>query len=343
MFIFDWIAIPFGYAMDFLYRLTNNYGASVILFSLLVSLVMHPIHLRNAVNSYKKKRLAPHVTTIRGMYPKNVEMQNRMMEHMYQKEKVNLAGGCLLNIVPIIILISMFCVLYSPFQFIYHLDEETAIKLTQYIRELNPTLFENSRGYSELIAAQHISEYAEQIKIYWQAEGFVALPERIFEGINFNFFGINLAAAPQLDFTKWEKRDWGTIGLFMLPILTAITQTLPSLITYVKNLIAAFKKKNTAMTKNPASWMKLVSIILTLVISFIVPGALSLYWLTKSVAAFGLNTHIRSTIKKLPPDTTDLKELERISAEELEMEASAESDRKTLAKQDGTGFTEYAE
>ena len=333
MFIFDWIAIPFGYVMDFLYRITHNYGVAVILFAVLMAMLMHPLNFKNAINSYKKKRLAPHVTMIRGMYPQNLDMQNRMMEHMYRDEKVSLAGGCLLSVVPFIIVFSMFCVLYSPLQFIYHLDANTASELTSHMQTIAPELFENSRGYAELIAAQHIPAYAEQISA---VEAFKDLPARVYEGINFNFLGINLAAAPQLDFTKWTDTGWGTVGLFLLPIVTALVQTVPAIIDYMKNVIAAFKNKDVKAAKNPMNWTKPVSILLTLIIAFIVPGALSLYWLIRSLMSFALTTHIHAAIKKLPPDKTDLKELERISAEELEREKATE-------KQDAAGTTEYAE
>ena len=332
MFIFDWIAIPFGYAMDFLYRITNNYGVAVILFSVLVALIMHPMNLKSAINSYKKRRLAPYVTTIRSMYPNNLDMQNRMMEHMYRDEKVSITGGCLLSVVPVIILISMFCVLYSPLRFIYHLDVDTAAELTEHMKSIAPDLFSNSRGYAELIAAQNISHYAEQIKALMPD-----LPGRVYQGINFNFLGINLAAAPQLDFTKWADHSWGTIGLFCLPIVTALVQTIPSIVEYIKKIIAVFKNKDVkSAAKSPSTWMTPVSILITLVVAFMVPGALSLYWLTKSLVHFALNEHIRWAIKKLPPDKTNLKELERISAEELAAEKGED-------KQDDKGETEYAE
>lgn len=321
MSIFNWIAIPFGYAMDLLYHITNNYGAAVIAFAALVALVMHPLNLKNAVNGYKKRRLAPHVATIRLMYPNNLDMQNRMMEHMYRNEKVSISGGCLLGIIPFIILISMFCVLYSPLRFIYHLDADTAAALTTQMKDIAPELFEASRGYSELIAAQYLPVYAEQIKAI---DAFRDLPTRVYEGVNFNFAGINLAAAPQLDFTKWIDYGWGTIGLFLLPFVTALVQTVPAFIGYIKKVIAAFKNKDVSVAKSPSSWTTPVSIFLTLVVAFAVPGALSLYWLVKGLVNIGLNAHIHAEIMKLPPDKTNLKELERISAEELAFEKYTE-------------------
>ena len=41
--MFEFIAIPFGYLLDFLYRITGNYGVSLILFGIVVQLVLLPI------------------------------------------------------------------------------------------------------------------------------------------------------------------------------------------------------------------------------------------------------------------------------------------------------------
>lgn len=326
MVIFDYISIPFGYMMDGLYRVTNNYGVAIMLFAVLVTLVMYPMNLRNNINAYKRKRLSPHVTVIRGMYPGNLDMQNRMMEHMYRNEKVSLSGGCLLSIIPVIILISMFCVIYSPIQFIFHEDATTAKEIVAHIRTLDPALFGNSRGYSELIAAQHIPDYAESIRA-----AFPDLTERAYEGIDFCFLGIDMASAPQLDFTKWTDHSWGTIGLFLLPILMIIVQALPSIIAYIKKVIAAFKgKTNENGAFGLANLFQLFSLVMMVGIAFVVPGVLCLYWITKSATSHLLNIYTKKKILSLPPDPTDLKELEKICLLEL-------------GRKSNEGFTEYAE
>jgi membrane protein insertase Oxa1/YidC/SpoIIIJ len=63
----DIISVPFGYVMDIFYRITQNYGLATILFAACVCLLMHPLNLKNAVSSYKRNRLEPHVQGIRAM------------------------------------------------------------------------------------------------------------------------------------------------------------------------------------------------------------------------------------------------------------------------------------
>ena len=40
--ISDAIRIPFGYLLDFLYQLTTNYGAALIIFAILVKIILLP-------------------------------------------------------------------------------------------------------------------------------------------------------------------------------------------------------------------------------------------------------------------------------------------------------------
>mgnify|MGYP003291204232 CR=1 FL=1 len=49
----DIINVPFGYVMDYLYRFTNNYGLTLILFALIVQLVLIPL----LVMALKKARI----------------------------------------------------------------------------------------------------------------------------------------------------------------------------------------------------------------------------------------------------------------------------------------------
>ena len=39
----EFIAVPFGYLLDFLYQFTTNYGLALIIFAVIVRLVLLPI------------------------------------------------------------------------------------------------------------------------------------------------------------------------------------------------------------------------------------------------------------------------------------------------------------
>lgn len=302
----DIISVPFGYVMDIFYRITQNYGLATILFAACVCLLMHPLNLKNTVSSYKRNRLEPHVQAIRAMYPKDVPMQNRMMERMYEKENVSLSGGCLLALIPFFILIPLFCVVYSPIRYMLHEGSGTAQALFQHIYELKPELFEGCGGYWELATAKYIPQFADTIR-----EKFPELREATLNGLNFNFLGIDLSSVPQLNVAKWDANNWANIGLFLMPILAVLAQMGPSIYAGIKSLIKILKSKK---GDNVAQNMKFnfllpVMAILLLVIGYQTPAALSLYWITKSLIALLLNIHIQKKVAAVPPISISLEDL----------------------------------
>ena len=67
--IFDLIAIPFGYVMQFCYWLTQgNYILALFLFSFFIELVMIPLAIKQQKNSIKAASLKPKEMAIRKKY-----------------------------------------------------------------------------------------------------------------------------------------------------------------------------------------------------------------------------------------------------------------------------------
>ena len=62
--IADIIQIPFGYLLEFLYRLTGNYGVALIVFSVLVQLVLLPVTAKSKRSMMKMSRLTPRMQEI---------------------------------------------------------------------------------------------------------------------------------------------------------------------------------------------------------------------------------------------------------------------------------------
>lgn len=302
----DILSVPFGYVMDLFYRVSQNYGLATILFAACVCLLMHPLNVRNAVSSHKRNRLEPYVPMIRAMYPKDIGMQNRMMEKMYEKENVSLTGGCLLSIVPYFLLIPLFCVVYSPIRYVLHEGTETAQMLFNHIYELKPELFDGCGGYWELATAKYIPQFTESIR-----EKFPELREATLNGLNFNFLGLDLSSVPQLNFTKWDANNWANIGLFLMPILAVLAQMGPSIVSGIKAIIKILKSKKGDNVAQAAkiSIMLPVMAVLLLVIGYQTPAAISVYWIARSVFSHLLNIHTSKKIAAIPPVCFTLDEL----------------------------------
>ena len=74
--IADIIRVPFGYILDWLYRLTTNYGVSLILFAIIVRLVLIPVNAKSKKGMMKMSRLQPRIQAIKDKYPNDQHKQN---------------------------------------------------------------------------------------------------------------------------------------------------------------------------------------------------------------------------------------------------------------------------
>lgn len=310
-FIRDLISVPFGYVMDILYRLTSNYGLSVILFSVIASLAMLPIHMYTSLNAAKKSAVFPVVQAIRNRYPGNMAMQNRLVEELYKKEKVDAAAGCcFISIIPtIIILGALFSVMSQPIVYMFHESKETATELIAFMKELNPEMF--AGGYPQVAIMKNIHLYVEQVKA-----AFPNLQEQTLNGINYSFIGLDLAMRPNLNIAAWDTISWSNIGLLLLPILASTANAIPKFIRYCTTMLRSFIDKSVEAPKSTltnnlgTTAFTAITTLMFIYACFFVPGAMSLYWLTNSIMKMVTSVYIKKRIAKLPLAKTTIDDLD---------------------------------
>ncbi len=106
---FYFLTKPFFYAIDWLFRLTGNFGIAIIVFTLLVKLVFFPLANKSYKSMSKMKLLAPKMQELKERHADDAQALQREMMALYKAEKVNPASGCL----PILIQIPVFFSLYK--------------------------------------------------------------------------------------------------------------------------------------------------------------------------------------------------------------------------------------
>ena len=76
---YDILAVPFGYALSFLFEITNNYLLSLLLITLIIRLLLLPQAVTQQKNSAKQMRLQAKVNKIRAKYstlnPREAQMK----------------------------------------------------------------------------------------------------------------------------------------------------------------------------------------------------------------------------------------------------------------------------
>ena len=284
----DIITVPFGYLLDWLYLFTRNYGAALILFSILVQVVLLPITAKSKRSMMKMSRLTPRVQDIQRRYADDQMKQSQALQDLYREEGVSMSGGCLWSFIPLLILIPLYAVVRQPIVYMLHQSTDVAQQIINIIKEAAPTLFTGNIYYDEMVAASHIPEFAELIRA-----AIPTISERVLEGVNFSFFGINLGLVPQFNIfgSAWVW-NWAHIGAFLVPVLSAGSQVATmfimqkmndSVITNDKGIQDKEVAQNSqaAQTNKIMMWMMP---LMSLWIGFTVPCSLSLYWLVSGVA-----------------------------------------------------------
>ncbi|MBR5021426.1 MAG: membrane protein insertase YidC, partial [Oscillospiraceae bacterium] len=324
----DLIRVPFGWLLGFLYDLTSNYGFAMIIFALIVQAVLTPINAKSKKSMMKMSRLQPKIQAIQKKYANDQQKQNEAIQQLQREEGASMGmGGCLWAFIPLLILIPLFTVIREPINYILSESAENTAQIIETLKGLAPEKFAGNQYYHQVTAAGLISTYAEELRA-----AIPGISEATLEGINFNFFGIDLGAIPQFNiFAETWAWDWAHIGLFLIPMLSAASQVLQmwvsqkgndSVVTNEKGVQDAEMAKNSTSAQSNKMMMWMMP-IMSLWIGFTVSAGLSVYWFIGGVFRMITDPIMTKHYRKL----YDIEDAERLK-KAMEQEAiEAEKER----------------
>ena len=326
------ITVPFAWLLSFLYDLTNNYGVAMILFAVLVQLVLLPITAKSKKSMMKMSRMQPRIQEIQRKYANDQAKQQEAMQALQREEGGMGCGGCLWSFVPLLILWPLLTMIREPIVYLLGESPETAAEIVKII------VGDTKDYYTQVIAAQRIPEFAEQIK--------TAIPSinpATLEGLNFSFLGLNLGSLPTYDLFNKAWWVWANIGLFLIPVISAGSQVLQTLISQkMNNSVITNEKgiqdKEMAEKSQSNQSMKIMiwmMPVMSLIIGFTVPASLSIYWfvggVVRTIEDILLTRHYRKVY--------DAEDAVRLARYQAELDAEAEKERiraeKRAANPDG--------
>lgn len=91
--------------------IVSNYGLAIIIFSLVMKLLLHPLTVGQTRTAQKMQLLAPEMEKIKTKYKDDMQKQQQETMALYGQYGINPAGGCL----PLVLQIPIFTALYSVF------------------------------------------------------------------------------------------------------------------------------------------------------------------------------------------------------------------------------------
>ena len=276
------ITVPFGWILAQLYNLTGNYGVAMILFAVVVYMALLPITAKGKKSMMKMSRIQPQMQEIQRRYAGDQQKQNEALLQLQKDEGVSMGGGCLWTLIPLFILFPLFTVIREPITYILGCSADVSAQIIDTIKGVAPDAFNNNVAYAQVTAAQLIPQYAAEIKA-----AIPTISDAVLEGINFNFVGIDLGSIPSFAFWSWEAYDWAHIGLFLIPMISAVIQVAQtnimqklnnSVVTDKNGVHDAEAAENSQQAQTTKSMMLMMP-LMSLMIGFTVSAGLSIYWL----------------------------------------------------------------
>ena len=277
------IANLFGYLLNFLYNLFNNYGIAIIVFTILLRIILIPITVSQQKSMKKNAKVQEKMKEIQKKYKNNPEKLNQETIELYKREKVSPFSGCLSSIIQIILIISVFWLVSKPLTYMKKVDSN---KVNEYIEQIKTEEGKTS-AYPEIQVIQ--TKSAEDSEV----------------AINMDFLGLDLSKVP--------NQNLKDKTVYIIPVLYVITSFVSIKMTNnmqdkAKEKKKADKEKKAAENKENDEEKALISEeeakseeaieamqdmtksmnymipIMSITIAFIAPLGLALYWLVSNIA-----------------------------------------------------------
>ena len=261
------ISSLFGYLLNALYTVFNNYGIAIIIFSIILRIILIPITIKQQKSMKKSAKLQEEMKEIQRKYKNNPEKLNQETIELYKREKMSPFAGCFSSIIQLIIILSVFWLVSQPLTYMKRIDVNV---INDYKTQLQQE--GNNQTYAEIAIINRFGAEAERVRL------------------NMDFLGLDLSKVPSSNLNDWT--------VYIIPLLYVISSVASIKLTNNINMKKKDKKKAItdgtevlpaeepseleameAMNKNMMYMLPLMSVF----IAFIAPLGLALYWFISNV------------------------------------------------------------
>ena len=281
--MFQFFANIFGYLLEFLYNLINNYGIAIILFSVIIKIILLPLSIKQQRTLKKSTELQDKMKALQFKYKNNPEKLNQEMMNLYKTENMSPFSGCLTAIVQFILLISVFYLVRSPLTFMQKIPADD---INKYVTQVEEDGRQVSDVYPEIDLIRESNWLQEKNPDNESAKKL---------SLQMNFLGLDLSKIPQQNMSDYT--------VYIIPVLYILSSFISIRLSTSmqakqnkksnketvidgetgKELITeeeANEMDTVMQTNKMMSWMMP---IMSISIAFIAPLGLALYWLVNNI------------------------------------------------------------
>ncbi len=256
-----------GWILHQLYSLLEsidlgNYATAIILFTILVNVVFLPLSIKQQKSTSKQAALKPRLEALKEKCGDDRQRYQTEMQALYQKENISMMGGCWTLLIRLPFLWGVWQAIRSPLSYILNVGGDMITKASNLLATMQG---KEANLVTELDVVHNINSLVAQ-------DASLAPLQQEVATLNFNFFGINLTETPHFDL-GFSQIGW----IWLIPILSFATAMLSS-------VVSMKMQKQSNPQGGSMGGMMLMMPLISLWISFTVPGAVGFYWACSNIA-----------------------------------------------------------
>ncbi len=314
---FDAILRGIGYVLGLMTKYltfgTNNYILSLLYFGLIVELLMIPMAISQQKNMLKQARLRPKEMAIRRHYAgrndqATMQKVTQEIQELYQKENYSPFSGCLPLLIQLPIVIALYQVVIDPAFYVLGQAKAFSGAIAQYFTTSQAAggfggVLNSDRGTIEILSRlrENGIEAFESLKTF----GYFSNSGSVYDALH----TIAEEGIPSVSIGSWNfgLTPWSAVTgggaffashwwLLLVPVLTFVVY-FASMKINRKLSYQPTTAENDKATGCSNNMMDIMMPMMSVYIAFIVPAAIGVYWMFKSV----LTTLKQLVMKKVMP------------------------------------------
>ncbi len=273
----------------------HNYFLTIFLFTLLTRIICFPLSLKNQKSMVDRARLAPRLERIQKKYARDQQKLQQKQQELYEKEGVNMFGGCLPTLVTMIILFGVIACIYSPLKYLMQIPEQVVnTSIAAVTLQEGETIEQYPNKYDKKDMQGYYGEFRMLNKLEENEEGIINAIMSLENGYSkeqaTEYF--NTMKETKEEFTLFGHEEWTLLKnpgeggwdnisiLWALPLLAGLAQLLMTMVSMKQT-----KKATSAevQAQGCTNAMMYGMPIFSVVIGFTFPGGVSIYWIASSI------------------------------------------------------------
>lgn len=269
--ITEFIALILSYVIKLCFMVVKNYGAVIILFTLLSKVVLLPLSVWVHKNGIKLIKMQPDINFIKVNHYGDADSIAEKTSELYKKEKYSPLASTIPLLIQLVILFGLVEVIYNPLTYIINMPEELSNAFIGLTCTLTGVNAEASSVQMAVVNAVQNPQYEAAFQALAQNFASYDVAGYISEisQIGMKFAGMDLS---------WIAVETKGIS-FLVPVLAGLSAWL---MCFTQNISQVLQSEQGKLNKYGTMAL---SVALSLYLGAFVPAGIGLYWIASNLFA----------------------------------------------------------